>query len=138
VAQRLAADGFVVVLADIRRDPLTGGEPTDELIRRNGGTCDFVATNVSRRGDCEQVVRLAVERQGSLDVLVNNAVLAGQHSKPLLETQDDDWDAMMGVNLRGPFMLCQIAIRQMLAQPLRGDARDPDPDLLRPRGGSGL
>src|SRR6266851_5611131 len=33
VAHRLAIDGFIVLLADVRRDPLTGGEPTDELIR---------------------------------------------------------------------------------------------------------
>lgn len=123
MAQRLAIDGFVVLLADVRRDPLTGGEPTDELIRRNGGTCEFVATDVSRRPDCERVAALAVERHGSLDVLVNNAVLAGRHSKPLLQTQDDDWDAMMAVNLRGPYMLCQAAIRHMLVQPLRDDAR---------------
>jgi glucose 1-dehydrogenase len=123
IALRLASDGFQVVLADIRRDPLTGGEPTEELIRRGGGTGDFVRTDVSQRPDCERVVALAVERYGSLDVLVNNAVLAGRHSKPLLDTEDADWEAMMGVNLRGPFMLCQAAVRRMLAQPLRGDAR---------------
>jgi glucose 1-dehydrogenase len=123
VAQRLAADGFLVLLADIRRDPLTGGEPTDELIRRDGGPAEFVATDVSSRGDCERVVALAVERTGGLDVLVNNAVLAGRYSKPLLHTEDGDWDAMMAVNLRGPFILCQAAVRQMLTQPRRGDAR---------------
>ena len=123
VALRLARDGFQTILADIRREPLTGGEPTDELIRQAGGTCDFLPTNVSSRRDCEDAVARAVERYGSLDVLVNNAVLAGQHSKPLLDTEDADWDAMMTVNLRGPFIFCQAAVRQMLAQPLRGDAR---------------
>jgi glucose 1-dehydrogenase len=123
VAQRLAADGFVLLLADVRRDPLTGGEPTDELIGRDGGTCEFVSTDVAQRADCERVVATAVERFGSLDVLINNAALAGPHSKPLLQTEDRDWDAMMGVNLRGPFMLCQAAVRQMLTQPMRGDAR---------------
>jgi glucose 1-dehydrogenase len=123
VAQRLAADGFVLLLADVRRDPLTGGEPTDELIGRDGGTCEFVSTDVAQRADCERVVATAVERFGSLDVLINNAALAGPHSKPLLQTEDRDWDAMMDVNLRGPFMLCQAAVRQMLTQPMRGDAR---------------
>ena len=123
VARRLAKDGFSVLLADIRRDPLTGGEPTDELIRRDGGSGEFVPTNVSVRDDCERVVTLAVKRCGSLDVVVNNAVLAGPYSKPLLGTQDADWDAMMAVNLRGPFLLCQAAIRQMLTQPRRADAR---------------
>jgi glucose 1-dehydrogenase len=123
VAQRLAADGFGVLLADVQREPLTGGEPTDELITRAGGIGEFVRTDVSRREDCERVVALAVERHGSLHVLVNNAALAGPHSKPFLQTTDEDWDRIMAVNLRGPYLLCQAAIRQMLTQPLRGDGR---------------
>jgi len=123
VAQRLAADGFALVLADVRRDPLAGGEPTDELIERAGGASEFVAADVSRREDCERLVALAAERHGAVHVLVNNAALAGVHSKPFLQTEDEDWDAIMAVNLRGPYILCQAAIRQMLTQPLRGDAR---------------
>ncbi|MHB1928141.1 MAG: SDR family NAD(P)-dependent oxidoreductase [Acidimicrobiales bacterium] len=123
VAQRLATDGFVVILADVRREPLTGGEPTDELIAGRGGDCEFLLTDVAERGDCEQAVAAAVARTGSLDVLVNNAAVAGAHSKPLAETEDEDWDAIFAVNLRGPFLLCREAIRQMLRQPRRGDAR---------------
>ncbi len=123
IALRLARDGLRVLLADVRRDPLTGGEPTDELIARGGGDCEFVPADVSRRADCEELVARAVARTGSLDVLVNNAVLAGAHSRPLLDTGDDDFDAIISVNLRGPFMLCRAAVRQMLTQPLRGDAR---------------
>lgn len=123
IAQRLAADGFGVLLADVRRDPLTGGEPTDDLIRKAGGTGEFVPTDVAEAADCERVVALAVERHGRLDVLVNNAVLAGRYSRPLLETEPADWDAMMRVNLRGPFLLCRAAVRRMLTQPRAGDAR---------------
>ncbi|MDQ6882982.1 MAG: SDR family oxidoreductase [Candidatus Dormibacteraeota bacterium] len=123
VAQRLARDGFAVILADVREDALTGGERTQDLIQRDGGRCEFIQTDVSRRSDCERVVTEAAKRHGSLDVLVNNAVLAGAHSKPLLQTDDADWDAMTAVNVRGPFMLCQAAVRQMLTQRLRGDTR---------------
>jgi glucose 1-dehydrogenase len=123
IAERLAADGFPVLLADIRRDPLTGGTPTDEQIASQGGVCEFVRTDVSSRPDCERLVALAVAHHDRLEVLVNNAVLAGQHSKPLLDTLDADWDAMMAVNLRGPFMLCQAAVRQMLSQQPRGEVR---------------
>jgi glucose 1-dehydrogenase len=123
IATRLAADGFWVLLADVRRDPLTGGAPTDEVIALGGGACEYVRADVSAREDCERLVTLAVERTGSLDVLVNNAVLAGAHSRPLLDTGDDDFDAIIAVNLRGPFLLCRAAIRQMLTQPPRGDAR---------------
>ncbi len=123
IAGRLAADGFSVLLADVRREPLTGGVPTDEIIRRDGGDCEYVLADVSRHGDCERLVARAVARTGTLDVLVNNAVLAGPHSKPLLETADADFDAVIAVNLRGPFILCREAIKQMLRQPLRTDAR---------------
>jgi NAD(P)-dependent dehydrogenase (short-subunit alcohol dehydrogenase family) len=123
IALRLARDGFWVLLADVRRDPLTGGEPTDELIARSGGNCEFILADVSSPADCEQMVARSVERTGGLDVLVNNAVLAGTHSRPLLETGDDDFDVIISVNLRGPFMLCRAAVRQMLSQRPRGDAR---------------
>jgi NAD(P)-dependent dehydrogenase (short-subunit alcohol dehydrogenase family) len=123
IALRLAADGFWVLLADIRRDPLTGGEPTDDLIARSGGAGEFVRADVSSRTDCDHLATQAAAHTGRLDVLVNNAVLAGHHSRPLLDTEDADFDAIMAVNLRGPFMLCRAAIRQMLTQPAHGDAR---------------
>jgi NAD(P)-dependent dehydrogenase (short-subunit alcohol dehydrogenase family) len=119
IARRLAADGFAVLVADVRREPLTGGEPTDALIAADGGEAEDVAD----AGDCAALVARAVELCGALDVLVNNAILAGPHSKPLLETEPEDWDAMMAVNLRGPFLLCRAAVRQMLGQAPRGDAR---------------
>jgi NAD(P)-dependent dehydrogenase (short-subunit alcohol dehydrogenase family) len=123
IAVRLAADGFWVLLADVRRDPLTGGEPTDDLIRAGGGACEYLAADVSDRQDCDRLVTQAVAHAGRLDVLVNNAALAGRHSRPLLGTEDADFDAIIAVNLRGPFMLCRAAVRQMLTQPARGDAR---------------
>jgi glucose 1-dehydrogenase len=124
IAARLAADGFWVLLADIRRDPITGGEPTDDLIRASGGACEYLAADVADRADCDRLVARAVDRAGRLDVLVNNAALAGRHSKPLLGTEDGDFDAIMAVNLRGPFMLCRAAVRQMLDQPAQGDRGD--------------
>ena len=123
VARRLATDGLHVLVADVRRDPLTGGEPTDALIAADGGAAEYVAADVSQPSDCAALLARAGERCGALDVLVNNAVLAGAHSKPRVATEPEDWDAMMAVNLRGPYLLCRAAIRQMLGQPLRGDAR---------------
>jgi glucose 1-dehydrogenase len=123
IARRLAADGFYVLVADVRREPLTGGEPTDALIAAGGGDAEYVAADVAREADCEALVARAIERCGALDVLVNNAVLAGAHSKPLLDTEPGDWDAMMAVNLRGPYLLCRAAVRGMLGQAPRGDAR---------------
>ncbi|HSS54713.1 MAG TPA: SDR family NAD(P)-dependent oxidoreductase, partial [Gaiellales bacterium] len=93
IAVRLAADGFDVVLADIRHDPITGGEPTEGVILGSGGSAVHVAADVASPDDCAALVATAVKRVGTLDVLVNNAVLAGAESKPLLDTEPEDWDA---------------------------------------------
>ncbi|HEX5249028.1 MAG TPA: SDR family oxidoreductase [Gaiellales bacterium] len=123
IAIRLAADGFDVVCADVRRDPITGGDPTDAVIAAAAGKALHVDADVSLPEDCERLVAIAVERAGTLDVLVNNAAIAGRHSKPLVETEVADFDAVMAVNLRGPFVLSRAAVRQMLAQPSRDEVR---------------
>jgi len=123
IAVRLAADGFDVTCADVRRDPITGGDPTDAVIAAAGGKALHVDADVSLPEDCERLVAIAVDRTGALDVLVNNAAIAGRHSKPLVETEVADFDAVMAVNLRGPFVLSRAAVRQMLAQPLRDEVR---------------
>jgi NAD(P)-dependent dehydrogenase (short-subunit alcohol dehydrogenase family) len=123
IAIRLASEGFDVVLADVRRDPITGGEPTGAVIAAAGGSCLDVDADVALPPDCERLVATAVERTGRLDVLVNNAAIAGRHSKPLLDTDDGDFDAIMAVNLRGPFLLCRAAVRQMLRQEARDEVR---------------
>jgi NAD(P)-dependent dehydrogenase (short-subunit alcohol dehydrogenase family) len=102
IAIRLAADGFDVVVADVRRDPITGGEPTTDVIAAAGGSAVHVDADVAQPGDCERLVATAIERAGALNVLVNNAAIAGRHSKPLVDTDDVDWDAIMAVNCAVP------------------------------------
>ena len=84
IAVRLAADGFPVLLADIRRDPLTGGTPTDEEIGAQGGTCEFIRADVSSRPDCEHLVELAAQYYGRLgeptDVAAAVAFLASDQA----------------------------------------------------------
>jgi glucose 1-dehydrogenase len=123
IAIRLAADGLDVVCADVRKDPITGGDPTEAVIAAAGGSALHVDADVSLPEDCERLVAIAVDRAGRLDALVNNAAIAGRHSKPLVETEVADFDAVMAVNLRGAFALSRAAVRQMLAQPPRDEVR---------------
>jgi NAD(P)-dependent dehydrogenase (short-subunit alcohol dehydrogenase family) len=123
VAVRLATDGFDVVVADVRRSPLTGGAPTDVVIADAGGSVLYAEADVSDAAACDGLVERAAERRGRLDLVVNNAVVAGGHSKPLLETEPADWEAMMAVNLRGPYLLCRAAVRRMLGQDRRDGVR---------------
>jgi NAD(P)-dependent dehydrogenase (short-subunit alcohol dehydrogenase family) len=123
MALRFAAEGADVVIGDVCRDPREGGRPTNELITESGGSGTFVEADVSRAADIDRLVRTAVDRRGRLDVMVNNAIVAGRHSKGLLETEEGDWDAIMAVGLRGVFLCCRRAVQQMLTQEPVGDAR---------------
>jgi glucose 1-dehydrogenase len=123
IALRLAAEGAAVVVSDVRRHPREGGEPTEVLIGRTGATCVRIDADVSRWSDVDQLVSATVARFGRLDLIVNNAGIAGAASKPLLQTTEADWDAIMAVNLKGVFLVCKRAIAQMLLQEPIGEVR---------------
>jgi glucose 1-dehydrogenase len=123
MALRFAAEGADVVVGDVREDPREGGRPTADLITERGGCGAFVRADAASSADIDLLVCTAVERSGRLDAIVPNAILAGRHSKGLLETDCDDWDAIMAVGLRGVFLACKRAVQQMLTQEPVGDAR---------------
>jgi len=123
IALRFADEGAHVVVSDVRPDPREGGEPTETLIAAAGGVCARIDVDASRWADVDRLVTATVARFGRLDVMVNNAAIAGEHSKPLLETTEADWDAIMNVNLRGVFLCCKRAIGEMIGQEPIGEVR---------------
>jgi glucose 1-dehydrogenase len=123
MALAFAREGADVVVGDLREEPREGGAPTAELIAQEGGGAVFVQADASRASDIDRMVAAAVERRGRRDVMVNNAVVAGRHSRGLLETEEEDWDAIMDVGLRGVFLCCKRAVRQMLVQEPVGEVR---------------
>jgi glucose 1-dehydrogenase len=120
IALRFADEGARVVVGDVVREPREGGETTEALLGDRGFHVD---ADVSRADDVDRLVGAAVEQYGRLDVMVCNAGIAGRHSKSLLGTTEEDWDAIMAVNLRGVFLCCRRAIGEMLAQEPLGEAR---------------
>jgi glucose 1-dehydrogenase len=120
IALRFAAEGARVVVGDVRRDPKEGGEPTEVLLGSRGV---FLDSDASRADDLDRLVCTAVERYDRLDVMVCNAGIAGRHSKGLLDTTEEDWDAIMAVNLRGVFLGCKRAVGEMLGQEPIGEVR---------------
>lgn len=123
MAVRFAAEGAHVLVADVRTDPREGGMPTADAIAERDGSGEFVQADASRWEDIDRLVQTAISRSGRLDVMVNNAIATGAHSKGLLETDEGDWDAIMAVGLRGVFLCCERAVQQMLTQEPVAEAR---------------
>jgi len=115
VAQRLAADGACVVIADLDR------ERASATAAEIGGpdVAVGVEVDVSDPAAVQAAVDEAVLAFGGLDLLVNNAGLS--ISKPLLETTEADWDLQHDVMAKGSFLVAQAAARAMIAQRLGGD-----------------
>jgi NADP-dependent 3-hydroxy acid dehydrogenase YdfG len=95
-ALELAARGAAVVLGARRTDRL---DSLVKRIRTEGGRAEMLEVDVTKRADLEQLVALAVNRFGRLDVLVSNAGVA--RVAPMADLDVDDWDAMIDVNVRG-------------------------------------
>lgn len=113
-AELFAREGAKVVGCGRRKDK---GDDLVAAIRGAGGEATFVAADISDPGDVRRVIGTAVEAYGRLDILVNNASVGpnGPYNMgPVTEIPDDDWDAVMAVNLRGPFLFCKYAIPEML------------------------
>lgn len=109
VATRLAEHGARVVLTDIDADEL--GAATESL-RTAGLDATFVVSDVSRGDSIAELFEHVSREHGGPELLVNNA--GRIVIKPFLEHSDDDWDAVMAVNLTAVYRCCQHAIRRMV------------------------
>lgn len=96
----------------MQQDPREGGRPTHELIKDAGAQAVFVRTDVTSLPDIQAAVD-AAEQFGGVDVLVNNAGLL--RSGSFLKVTEDDYDALMDVNVKGVFFASQAAARSMVA-----------------------
>ena len=120
IASRFADEGASVVVGDLREAPREGGDPIAEVLGDRGV---FLSADASSAADVDLLVRTAVDRCGRLDVMVCNAGVSGRWSKGLLETTEEDWDAIMAVNLRGVFLGTRRAVAEMVEQDPVGEVR---------------
>ena len=94
---------------------IAGAEATVRGITKGGGDASFVQANVSLSTDVQRLIKETVRLYGRLDCAVNNAGITGP-TLPTADLDDDDWDGITGVNLKGVFLCLKYEIRQMLSQ----------------------
>ncbi|CAN7589187.1 SDR family oxidoreductase [Aquipseudomonas alcaligenes] len=111
-AQAFAAEGLKVVVSDV---DAAGGEGTVQLIRDAGGDATFIRCNVTVDAEVKALVEGAVAAYGRLDYAFNNAGIEIEKGK-LAEGSEAEFDAIMGVNVKGVWLCMKYQIPQMLAQ----------------------
>jgi NAD(P)-dependent dehydrogenase (short-subunit alcohol dehydrogenase family) len=111
LARRVAAEGGVAVLGARRKDR---GDEVVAGIRADGGTAEFVPTDVTVEADVARLVATAVERFGRLDAAFNNAG-GGSSIGPLHELTEDAWRAEIDLNLTSTFLSLKYEVPALLA-----------------------
>ena len=104
IAQALEAEGYQVVYSGTR------AVPNVEL--PEGAV--YIGCNIADSPQRENLMGEVMRRFGRLDVLVNNAGMAPRVRRDILETTEESFDEVMGVNLKGTFFMCQAAAKLML------------------------
>ena len=107
-ARRFAAEAAHVVLADVNSE--RGAAVAAEL-RSAGHSAGFMACNVSRKADVDALVDHVLQAFGRVDVLVNNAGIF--KAADFLDVTEEDFDAVINVNIKGSFLMGQAAARAM-------------------------
>jgi NAD(P)-dependent dehydrogenase (short-subunit alcohol dehydrogenase family) len=110
IATVFSKEGAKVVVVDC--DEIAGARTAEE-IRRSGGDAIFVKCDVSNEDQVKAMVRMAIDKYGRIDVLVNNAGVGVY--KPVLEATSQDWDYCLSVNLKGVFLCSKYVIPHMQA-----------------------
>lgn len=104
-----AKEGAKIVIGDIQ-----DGRDAVKAVEKAGSEAITVKTDVTSQESCDALAKAAVDRFGSIHILVNNAAVFGDVvMKPFTELTDDEWDRLMAVNVKGPFHCCKAVFPYM-------------------------
>jgi 3-oxoacyl-[acyl-carrier protein] reductase len=110
IALALVKEGVKVVVSDV-------SDKTADVVKKIeslGSEVLAVKVNVADSKETEKMAKAAVKKFGRIDILVNNAGI--YPFKPLIEMKEEDWDKVMGVNLRGVFNSTKAVLPKMIEQ----------------------
>ena len=110
IAQRLGLAGAAVVIADLNQD---GADTYAAKLQEEGIQAVGIQLDVSDSSSVAQALAQAESRLGKIDIVVNNAGIAGR-AAPVAEQSDEDWQRVIDIDLTGVFYCCRAVIGGMI------------------------
>ena len=111
MVKRFAEEGASVVVADINQG---GIDTVVRELKEAGRTAMGFKVDVTKRSEIKELMKATANRFGRIDILVNNAAV--NRLKPFLAMNDEDWDSVLGVDLKGVFFCVQAVAQYMIKQ----------------------
>jgi len=111
MAFKLAESGAKLVVNDVNAE--NGGD-TVRTIQDQGGTAIVVPADISKYNGAQMLAKQVVSAFGKIDILVNNAGIT--RDKLLQDLEENDWDAVLDINLKGAFNCCKFVTPHMISQ----------------------
>ena len=112
IADALAGKGFDLVINGMR--PESEVTPVLDALRSKGVSVVYCPGDVGSAADRDAIIRRALENFSKIDVLVNNAGVAPLVRSDLLDLDEQSFDRLLGINLKGTFFLTQAVARHMI------------------------
>lgn len=109
VSELFAKEGATVIIVDL----LPQGQKVADDINASGGKAEFHSVSVTEKSAIEKLFAGVNEKHGKLDILINNAGIT--RDRTLEKMSEDEWDAVINVNLKGVFLCAQAAAPYMKA-----------------------
>ena len=109
IALTLATYGASLTVGDLNKE---SGEQTVKEIKNEGGHAQNVVTDVSDNSQVTGLIKAAEDEFGGVDILVNNAGFG--FTSTVIEMTEEDWDRVLGVNLKGQFLCSKAAALSMI------------------------
>ena len=109
IAKKLAEQGAKVAVVDLKAEWC---EETVGLVKAAGSEAIGLGCNVAESADVDATVKAVIAKFGTVDIMVNNAGITKDGL--LMRMSDDDWDAVLNVNLKGTFLFTRAVARPMM------------------------
>lgn len=111
-ALAFAEEGARVVVCDVHSKE---GEETARMIRELEGDAEFIAADVSKSNEVENLIHQTVKRHGRLDFAFNNAGIEGVMASTA-DCTEDNWDRTLSINLKGVWLCMKYELQHMLGR----------------------